>query len=78
LPASDSKLYFTSAAVTGSPLLKRASGFRRKVIALRSGSMRISCASRPYIVRGSSAPSTVSGSSMKMAMPAGALPRMVK
>ena len=54
LPDSIVKLCSTSRASTGSPLLKRAFGFRRKVIDERSDATFIDSASRPYIVCGSS------------------------
>jgi hypothetical protein len=73
-----SKLYFTSSASTGSPLLKRAFGFRRNVIDDLSGATSISSASSPYIVIGSSPLRIASGSFMKICTPAGALPLTVK
>ncbi len=78
LPDIASKLYFTSSAVTGSPLVKRAFGCSRKLIDDLSGATAIASASRPYMVCGSSLPSTVSDSNMKMLRPAGALPLVVK
>ena len=78
LPDIDSKLYFTSAAVTGSPLVKRAFGFSRKLIDDLSGAT----ASPRRAGRTSSAArrrdSTASDSNMKMPRPAGALPLVVK
>ncbi len=78
LPDIDSKLYLTSSAVTGSPLLKRAFGFSLKLIEDLSGATAMASASRPYMVCNSSLPSTVSDSNMKMPSPAGELPLVVK
>jgi hypothetical protein len=78
LPDIESKLYLTSAAVTGSPLLKRAFGCSRKLIDDLSGATAMSSASSPYIVCSSSPDRIASDSIMKMLKPAGALPRVVK
>ena len=77
LPDIDSKLYFTSAAVTLSPLAKRAFGCSLKLIDDLSGATAMSSASSPYMVCNSSPDSTASDSNMKTLMPAGALPLVV-
>ena len=68
----------TSAAVTGSPLLKRAFGWRRNVIDDLSGATSISSATRPYIVPGSSPERTASDlEHEESTRPAGELPLSV-
>ena len=64
----------TSAAVTGSPLLKRALGLIRIVIDDLSGGTSISSASTPYIVPGSSPERSASDSNIRMETPVGGLP----
>src|SRR6185503_4441375 len=49
-----SKLYFTSAAITGLPSWKRAAGLSRNVADSLSGATSTSSASNPYAVVGSS------------------------
>src|SRR5919197_1243913 len=73
-----SKLYFTSSAITGLPLWKRAAGFRRKVTDSLSGATSMSSASRPYAVVGSSNVPVSSVSMMSPPMPGGAVPLSVK
>ena len=77
-PACISKLYLTSAAVTGEPSWKRACWFSRKLTDDLSGATRIDSASSPYMVCGSSPDITASVSNMKSITPVGAAPRGVK
>ncbi|WP_155705856.1 hypothetical protein [Burkholderia cepacia] len=66
----------TSLAVTGSPLEKRARGFRWNVTERRSGAMSMSSASSPYADAGSSE-LPVARLSNSMSMPGAGLPRIV-
>src|SRR5512139_119471 len=74
---SVSKLCFTSAGVTGSPFEKRACGRMRNATDEKSGATNIDSASSAYIVDGSSADRCARPSSIQIATPAGALPRVV-
>ena len=78
LPESISKLWRTSSASTGSPLLKRASGRSLKVTADRSGSTHSASATRPYMDMGSSCDRWHRPSTIQISTPAGALPRVVQ
>ncbi len=78
LPASRVKLCTTSAASTGLPSQKRACGCSLKLMALKSCSTCISCASSPYMAMGSSCPRWASDSTIQISTPAGAMPRVVQ
>ena len=74
LLVSMSNEYLTSAAVTGSPLVNRAFGFRRNATHDLSGATWMSSASRPYMVSGSSPERTASVSNISVARAAGDWP----
>ena len=77
LLVSIAKACATSAAVTGSPLMKRAFGLIRNAIQDLSGATWMPSANNPYIVSGSSPERCASVSNISVVRPAGDCPLIV-